>query len=101
MRDEDFLRELERVIADRLANAPADSYTARLAAQGKVKVAQKLGEEAVELVLAAVAEDDARLTSEAADLLYHLLVLLALRGRRLDDVVAELERRHYHAAEQK
>jgi phosphoribosyl-ATP pyrophosphohydrolase len=90
----DFLAKLEAVIQDRLSNPTAGSYTAELAAGGTLKVAQKLGEEAVEVVVAAVAEDDSRLTAEAADLLYHLLVLLRVRGLSLADAVAELERRH-------
>ncbi len=90
----DFLAKLDTVIQDRLSNPTAGSYTAELAAGGPLKVAQKLGEEAVEVVVAAVAEDDARLTAEAADLLYHLLVLLRVRGLSLADAVAELERRH-------
>ena len=73
---------------------PTGSYTARLAAQGMLKVAQKLGEEGVELALAAAAQDQARVTAEAADLVYHLLLLLAMRELTLADVVAELERRH-------
>ncbi len=90
----DFLATLEAVIRDRLKSAPPGSYTAELAAGGRLKAAQKFGEEAVEVVVAAVAEDETRLTEEAADLLYHLLVLLNLAGLGLADVVAELERRH-------
>jgi phosphoribosyl-ATP pyrophosphohydrolase len=90
----EFLDTLQGVIRERLEHAPEGSYTARLASQGTVKVAQKVGEEAVELALAAVAQDSARVTAEAADLVYHLLLLLALRELKLADVVAELERRH-------
>lgn len=90
----DFLTKLDTIIQDRLSNPVAGSYTVELAAGGPHRVAQKLGEEAVEVVVAAVAEDDARLTAEAADLLYHLLVLLRVRGLSLADAVAELERRH-------
>ncbi len=93
----DFLAKLETIIQDRLSNPVAGSYTLELAAGGPLKVAQKLGEEAVEVVVAAVAEDDTRLTEEAADLLYHLLVLLRVRGLSLADAVAELERRHRKA----
>lgn len=89
-----FLTELEAVIAERIATASDESYTARLAASGPLGVAQKLGEEGVETALAAVAEGPDRFVSEAADLLYHLLVLLKLRELRLADVVAELEQRH-------
>jgi len=90
-----FLQTLEEVIAQRLEDASDGSYTARLAAGGIKKAAQKVGEEGVELALAAVGEDDrSRVVSEAADLLYHLLVVLKLRGIALADVVAELRRRH-------
>lgn len=94
MSELNFLTELEAVIADRLSAPSENSYTARLAQSGALGVAQKLGEEGVETALAAVAEDRERLVSEAADLLYHLLVLLKLRDVALADVVAELERRH-------
>lgn len=94
MSDIDFIVTLEGIIAERLATAPESSYTARLAGQGVAKVAQKVGEEAVELALASVVESDERVTEESADLLYHLLLLLALRGKSLGDVTAELERRH-------
>jgi len=89
-----FLDKLQDVIRQRLTDAPEGSYTARLASQGMLKVAQKLGEEGVELALAAAAQDQARVTAEAADLVYHLLLLLVLRELSLGDVVAELERRH-------
>lgn len=94
MSDTAFLDTLQGVIRQRLADAPAGSYTARLAAEGILKVAQKLGEEGVELALAAAAQDQARVTAEAADLVYHLLLVLAMRELTLADVVAELERRH-------
>ena len=94
MGDTEFLVELQSVIRQRLTDAPEGSYTAKLASQGMLKVAQKLGEEGVELALAAAAQDQARVTAEAADLVYHLLLLLALRDLTLGDVVAELERRH-------
>jgi phosphoribosyl-ATP pyrophosphohydrolase len=99
MSDLSFLTTLEGVIAQRLKDAalnkaPASSYTAQLAAGGVRKVAQKVGEEATELALAAVGEDRAHVTAEAADLLYHTLLLLRLREATLADVVAELERRH-------
>jgi phosphoribosyl-ATP pyrophosphohydrolase len=97
LNDLTFLHTLETVIADRLRNPTKTSYTARLAEQGTLKAAQKLGEESVELVLAAIAENDARLTEEAADLLYHFLLVLRLRGLTLADIVAELERRHSSA----
>jgi len=89
-----FLETLETVIEQRLEDAPEGSYTSRLAGQGTLKVAQKVGEEAVERALAAVAQERAHVTAEAADLLYHLLLLLRLRDLKLADVVAELEARH-------
>src|SRR5262245_18009707 len=94
MSDLAFLETLEGVIAQRLKDAPEGSYTARLAAGGVKKVAQKVGEEAVELVLAAVGEDKPRVTAEAADLLYHMLLLLKVRDVALADVIAELGSRH-------
>jgi phosphoribosyl-ATP pyrophosphohydrolase len=94
MSDVTFLETLEAVIRQRIGASPEGSYTARLAAEGTLKVAQKVGEEAVELALAAAAQDRAHVTAEAADLIYHLLLLLNLRDLRLADVVAELEIRH-------
>ena len=95
MSDLAFLETLEGVIADRLKNPPAGSYTAQVAAGGVWTVAQKVGEEATELVLAAVGQEKTRVIAEAADLLYHTLLLLKLRETTLADVVAELERRHH------
>jgi len=92
--DTSFLETLENVIGERLAAGSDGSYTARLAAQGTIKVAQKVGEEAVELALAAAVQDRGRVTAEAADLVYHLLLLLAMREVSLADVVAELQGRH-------
>jgi len=94
VRELEFLMTLESVIQDRLDNPTEASYTSRLAAGGEIKVAKKLGEEAVEAALAAVGETPSRLTEEAADLLYHLLLLLKMRGLSLQAVVGELERRH-------
>jgi phosphoribosyl-ATP pyrophosphohydrolase/phosphoribosyl-AMP cyclohydrolase len=85
---------LETVIVQRLNDAPEGSYTARIAAQGVLKVAQKVGEEGVELALAAAALDRAHVIAEAADLFYHVLLLLKMRELKLADVVAELEMRH-------
>jgi phosphoribosyl-AMP cyclohydrolase / phosphoribosyl-ATP pyrophosphohydrolase len=85
-----LLSRLARTIAQRAADQPKGSYTAELLAQGVGKASQKLGEEAVEVVVAANSEDDERLASEAADLLYHLLVLLQARGVPLDAVWREL-----------
>ena len=89
----DQLDALEATIRQRLTADPDSSYVARLAAKGRAKIAQKLGEEAVETVIAAMGDDRAALTSEAADLTFHLLVLLAHAGVSLDDVRAELARR--------
>jgi len=88
-----FLGELEKIIEQRLARQPEGSYTARLFAQGPKRVAQKVGEEGVELALAGVAESDDKVIGEAADLLFHVLVLLRSRGLPLERVVRELERR--------
>lgn len=89
----DSLDALEAVIRARRGGDPAASYVAKLTAKGRAKIAQKLGEEAVETVIAAMGDDPAKLTSEAADLVFHLLVLLADAGLSLDDVRAELARR--------
>ena len=89
----DPLDTLQAIIRERLAADPDSSYVARLHAKGRAKIAQKLGEEAVETVIAAMAGDKAELTKEAADLIFHLLVLLAEAGLSLDDVRAELVRR--------
>ena len=93
MRDSNFLLELEGIIADRLANPVAGSYTADLAAAGTQRIAQKLGEEAVELALASVSGDRDEILNEAADLVYHLLVLLQQQNISLDDVGSVLEHR--------
>ncbi len=87
------LNRLAATITSRDAERPADSYTAALLARGVPKISQKVGEEAVEVVVAANTEDEGRLASEAADLLYHLLVLLQARGVPLDAVWEELAQR--------
>jgi phosphoribosyl-ATP pyrophosphohydrolase/phosphoribosyl-AMP cyclohydrolase len=89
----DVLAELERVVADRASRRRAGSYTTRLLEAGVRAVAQKVGEEGVETALAAVVQDDDALLGEAADLLYHLLVLLRARGLPLSRVAAVLEAR--------
>ena len=89
-----FLAELEQVIRARIAGGGDSSYTAKLYSRGIKKVAQKVGEEGLEVALAAVAEDDKDFLGECADLLFHLEVLLHARGMRLGDVAAELARRH-------
>jgi phosphoribosyl-ATP pyrophosphohydrolase/phosphoribosyl-AMP cyclohydrolase len=92
-----FISELESVIEHRVSDRPEGSYTARLFAQGPKRMAQKVGEEGLEVALAAVAEGDDKLVSESADLLFHLLVLLKSRGVKLEQVVAELKSRHASA----
>jgi phosphoribosyl-ATP pyrophosphohydrolase len=87
------LDDLDTRIADRATASPADSYTAKLLARGVEKCAQKLGEEAVEAAIAAVAGKPDELAKEASDVLYHLLVLLRASGVPLSAVMAELESR--------
>jgi phosphoribosyl-ATP pyrophosphohydrolase len=87
------LTRLEATIAQRLTASPEESYVAKLHAKGLKKIAQKLGEEATEAVIAALAGDEAELVGEAADVLFHLMVLLAEKGVALDQVLAELDRR--------
>jgi phosphoribosyl-ATP pyrophosphohydrolase len=89
----DTLKNLQSIIKERRTADPALSYVAKLFSKGREKIAQKVGEEATETVIAAVSGDPAQLTSEAADLLFHLLILLEERGVPFDDVLAELERR--------
>lgn len=85
-------RLMARVVENRTAD-PETSYTARLISKGRAKIAQKLGEEAVETVIAAMADDKAEIVAESADLMFHLAVLLADAGLGFDDIRAELERR--------
>jgi phosphoribosyl-ATP pyrophosphohydrolase len=87
------LADLARIVAERAAAPATESYTAKLIAAGPAAAAKKLGEEAVEAALAAVQGDRGALTAEAADVLYHLLVVLQGAGVPLQDVMAELERR--------
>lgn len=89
----DTLARLEATIATRRSADPSSSYVAKLNARGLGKISQKLGEEAVETVIAALSEDRDSLVGEAADLLFHLLVLLGAKGVSLDEVMAELDRR--------
>lgn len=93
-----FLTELEDIIHQRIREPSTASYTAKLHAAGIKRIAQKLGEEGLEVALAAVGESDAALRGECADLLYHLLVLLAERSLSLEQVTAELQQRHAAAA---
>lgn len=89
----DILASLETTIRARRGADPETSYVARLSARGRAKMAQKVGEEATEAVIAAIQDDRAEMVKESADLLFHLLVLLADMGLGLDDVRAELARR--------
>ena len=89
-----FLGTLERVIEQRTADSPPGSYTARLFAEGPRRIAQKVGEEGLEVALAAAVETDDKVVTEAADLVFHLLVLLRSRGLSLQNVVSELQSRH-------
>lgn len=89
----DTLQRLEATIAARRGADPSSSYVAKLLARGTGKISQKVGEEAVETVIAALSGDKAELVGEAADLLFHLLVLLADKEVPLTDVLAELDRR--------
>ena len=89
----DTLARLEATIASRKGADPKASYVASLFAKGRPKIARKLGEEAVEAIVAALAEDKAALTGEAADIIFHLMVLLADADVPLADVLAELDRR--------
>ena len=87
------LADLETIVAIRAQASPDESWTAKLFHAGQPKAAKKLGEEAVEAVIAAIANDRKNLTDEAADLLYHLLVVLRIAGIPLSDVMAVLEGR--------
>jgi phosphoribosyl-ATP pyrophosphohydrolase len=89
----DILARLEQVIGERAKAPPTESYVASLSARGLPVIARKLGEEAVETVVAALSGDDSDLIGEAADVLFHLLVLLAQKGIPLEKVLAELQRR--------
>jgi phosphoribosyl-ATP pyrophosphohydrolase/phosphoribosyl-AMP cyclohydrolase len=89
-----FLLQLESVIAKRISARPEGSYTARIWAEGPTRIAQKVGEEGVEVALAAVTQADDRLIAESADLLFHLTLLLKSRNLSLGAVVKELQQRH-------
>ena len=92
--DLEFLATLESIIAERRASPAEGSYTSELFASGTQRIAQKVGEEAVEVALASCHDDRGETVGEAADLLYHLLVLLANQEIALTDVVATLRSRH-------
>ncbi len=87
------LSDLEKIVAERARSGDPSSWTAKLFSGGRDKAAKKFGEEAVETVIAAMQGDGSALVSESADLLYHWLVVLAVAGVPLSDVMAELERR--------
>lgn len=87
------LSDLEKIVAERARSGAADSWTATLFRKGMDKAAQKMGEEAIETVIAAVKGDDKGIVSESADLIYHWLVVLTIAGIPVSDVMAELERR--------
>ena len=87
------LADLERIVGARAATSPEESWTAKLVAAGQTKAAKKLGEEAVETVIAAIEGEKGPLVSESADLIYHLMVVLKIGGVELQEVMAELERR--------
>ena len=89
-----FLAHLEAVVKSRKAEMPEGSYTTSLFAEGRARVAQKVGEEGVELALARMKDDREEIANEAADLLFHMLVLLADAGMSLEDALAVLKRRH-------
>ena len=94
-REKDFLFYLENYLRERQHDSPEESYTARLIQRGINKVAQKVGEEAVELVIEAKDDNADLFLNEAADLLYHYLVLLIAKGFRLEDVLGILRERHH------
>ncbi len=93
MEHSNILARLEATIALRLQGDPTASYVAKLGAKGIGKIAQKVGEEATETVIAALSGDDDELVGEAADLIFHLMVLLGAKGVPLAQVLAELQRR--------
>ena len=89
-----FLKTLQNVIEQRFREIPEGSYTASLFNHGIGRIAQKVGEEAVETIIEAMAGNDERLLYEASDLIYHLLVLLTYKGYRIEDLAVELKKRH-------
>ena len=87
------LSKLETIIADRASSGDASSWTAKLVGQGLPKATEKLGEEAIETIVAALSQGNEETQNETADLLYHLLVVLHIKGVSVEDVMSELERR--------
>ena len=92
--NQNFIFELEKIIADRYDNPAEDSYVNKLRQKGLNKIAQKVGEEGVETVIAALAESDVDFINESSDLMFHLLVLLKEKGKSLADIGINLEGRH-------
>jgi phosphoribosyl-AMP cyclohydrolase / phosphoribosyl-ATP pyrophosphohydrolase len=92
--DIQFLRYLQDFIDKRKVEMPEGSYTTSLFKAGTKKISQKVGEEAVETIIGAMANDDENFIYESADLIYHLLVLLTHKGLRIEDIVSELKKRH-------
>ena len=90
----DFIDQLFNLIQDRKENPKAGSYTNSLFADGEDKIVQKVGEEAVEVIIAAKGQGQQRIIEEGADLIYHFLVMLAEKGLTWDDICNELEQRH-------
>jgi phosphoribosyl-ATP pyrophosphohydrolase len=91
----DMLKQVFAIVEDRKANPKPGSYTNKLFDAGEDEIVKKIGEEAVEVILAVKGQGDERVIAELADLTYHCLVLLAQRGLTLDHVAAELERRYH------
>ena len=89
-----FFEQLETILNDRKTNPSPDSYTSHLLTKGEDAILQKVGEEAVEVILAAKGQGDERLIEESADLMYHFLLMLVAKGLSWQDVLAELEKRH-------
>ena len=87
------LRKLYQIILDRIEKKPPNSYTVYLVEKGKNYIARKVGEEAIEVILASLTEDRRRVVEELADLVYHMFVLMAVNNITLDDLCLELERR--------
>ena len=90
----EFLKYLQDIIEQRKLEMPENSYTTKLFLKGINKIAQKVGEEAVELIIESKDQNDELFLNEAADLVYHLMVLLTAKSHRIEDVVKVLERRH-------
>ena len=96
--DLEFIAKLEGIVRSRLERPVDDSYTAKLAAAGTKRIAQKVGEEGIELAPAAVTGDREEIINEAADLVYHMIVLLSEQSLTLADVATQLESRHSERA---